>query len=58
MQFSSGHSFDRREFLKLAGVSWLTPVGRLLAEEAERAPAGAVDHPLVARRGAIAARNF
>jgi Protein of unknown function (DUF1501) len=27
---------DRRFFLKLAGVSWLTPVGQLLALEAER----------------------
>src|SRR4051812_14295033 len=28
--------FDRRGFLKLAGLSWLTPVGRLLAEQSER----------------------
>jgi hypothetical protein len=28
--------FDRRGFLKLAGVSWLTPVGELLAQRAER----------------------
>jgi uncharacterized protein (DUF1501 family) len=27
---------DRRAFLGLAGVSWLTPVGQLLAREAER----------------------
>jgi uncharacterized protein (DUF1501 family) len=31
-----GFSFDRRGFLKLAGVSWLTPVGQLLAQTAER----------------------
>ena len=29
-------SLDRRGFLKLAGLSWLTPVGRLLADQAER----------------------
>jgi hypothetical protein len=28
--------FDRRGFLKLACVSWLTPIGQLLAQEAER----------------------
>jgi Protein of unknown function (DUF1501) len=28
--------FDRRGFLKLAGLSWLTPVGQLLADQAER----------------------
>jgi hypothetical protein len=28
--------FDRRGFLKLAGLSWLTPVGQLLAQQAER----------------------
>jgi hypothetical protein len=27
---------DRRAFLSLAGLSWLTPVGQLLAEQAER----------------------
>jgi hypothetical protein len=27
--------FDRRSFLKLAGLSWLTPVGQLLADQAE-----------------------
>jgi hypothetical protein len=31
-----GHMIDRRAFLTLAGVSWLTPVSRLLALEAER----------------------
>src|ERR1700734_4066083 len=36
MTFASGLSIDRRGFLKLAGVSWLTPVGRLLADQAER----------------------
>ena len=36
--------FDRRGFLKLAGLSWLTPVGELLARQAEssRAPAQSV----------------
>jgi hypothetical protein len=29
-------SIDRRRFLMLAGMSWLTPVGRLLADQAER----------------------
>jgi uncharacterized protein (DUF1501 family) len=29
-------AFDRRGFLKLAGLSWLTPVGQLLADQAER----------------------
>ena len=36
---SYGHlrpTFDRRGFLKLAGLSWLTPVGQLLADQAER----------------------
>ena len=28
--------FDRRGFLKLAGLSWLTPVGQLLADQAEK----------------------
>ena len=31
-----GPTLDRRGFLKLAGLSWLTPVGRLLADQAER----------------------
>src|SRR5271168_1506435 len=31
-----GLALDRRVFLKLAGLSWLTPVGRLLADQAER----------------------
>jgi len=36
MSFGSEPTFDRRGFLKLAGLSWLTPVGQLLAREAER----------------------
>ena len=36
MNFLSEARLDRRGFLKLAGVSWLTPVGRLLADQAER----------------------
>jgi uncharacterized protein (DUF1501 family) len=36
MTLTSGPEFDRRGFLKLAGVSWLTPVGHLLAAHAER----------------------
>ncbi len=36
MLYSSGPRIDRRGFLKLAGLSWLTPVGRLLADQAER----------------------
>jgi hypothetical protein len=36
MNVSIGPVFDRRGFLKLAGLSWLTPVGQLLAYEAER----------------------
>jgi hypothetical protein len=36
MAFTGNSAIDRRAFLKLAGVSWLTPVGELLAEEAER----------------------
>src|ERR1700727_4011073 len=36
MNSSSAPMFDRRGFLKLAGLSWLTPVGRLLADQAER----------------------
>jgi hypothetical protein len=37
-------ALDRRGFLKLAGVSWLTPLGELLARQAEttRAPAQSV----------------
>jgi len=31
-----GLKFDRRGFLTLAGLGWLTPVGHLLAAEAER----------------------
>jgi hypothetical protein len=34
-------AFDRRRFLALAGVSWLTPVGELLARQAERSHAPA-----------------
>jgi uncharacterized protein (DUF1501 family) len=36
MTHRSGLAIDRRGFLALAGLSWLTPVGRLLAEQAER----------------------
>ncbi len=36
MTLTNGLAFDRRGFLKLAGLSWLTPVGQLLADEAER----------------------
>jgi uncharacterized protein (DUF1501 family) len=36
MSLRTGPSFDRRGFLKLAGVCWLTPIGQLLAEEAAR----------------------
>ncbi len=38
MIFPSGPLFDRRGFLTVAGagLSWLTPVGRLLADQAER----------------------
>src|SRR5438132_10118276 len=36
MTFPSVPAIDRRSFLKLAGLSWLTPVGRLLADQAER----------------------
>jgi uncharacterized protein (DUF1501 family) len=36
MSSASGPTFDRRGFLKLAGLSWLTPVGTLLARQAER----------------------
>ncbi|MDR3618625.1 MAG: DUF1501 domain-containing protein [Paludisphaera borealis] len=37
-------SLDRRAFLSLAGLSWLTPVGRLLAQQSEssREPARSV----------------
>ncbi len=36
MTYLSMSSIDRRGFLKLAGLSWLTPIGRLLADQAER----------------------
>ena len=36
MNVSRGLALDRRGFLKLAGLSWLTPVGQLLADQAER----------------------
>src|SRR5437764_7180492 len=36
MTFPSGPAIDRRGFLALAALSWLTPVGQLLAEQAER----------------------
>ncbi len=36
MTLTNGLAIDRRGFLKLAGLSWLTPVGRLLADQAER----------------------
>ena len=40
MTFPIGQPLDRRGFLKVAaagaGLSWLTPVGRLLADQAER----------------------
>ena len=36
MNVSPGLALDRRGFLKLAGLSWLTPVGQLLADQAER----------------------
>jgi len=36
MTFLPNPVFNRRGFLKLAGLSWLTPVGQLLAEQAER----------------------
>ncbi len=41
MGMSSVPAFDRRRFLTLAGLSWLTPLGQLLARDAEqsRAPA-------------------
>jgi hypothetical protein len=34
MPFGDGPMFDRRGFFKLAGLSWLTPVGELLAGQA------------------------
>ena len=36
MTVASSPPLDRRGFLKLAGLSWLTPVGQLLADQAER----------------------
>ncbi len=39
MTFAMGPALDRRGFLTVAagaGLSWLTPVGRLLADQAER----------------------
>jgi hypothetical protein len=36
MLSTNGWTLDRRGFLKLAGLSWLTPVGELLAAQAER----------------------
>ncbi len=36
MRASSYSAFARRRFLKVAGLSWLTPVGRLLADQAEK----------------------
>jgi hypothetical protein len=36
MTFPIGAALDRRGFLKVAGLSWLTPVGRLLADQAEQ----------------------
>jgi hypothetical protein len=36
MRRPSGSGFDRRDFLALAGLSWLTPVGQLLAQQSER----------------------
>lgn len=37
----TGWTIDRRGFLTLAGLSWLTPVGHLLAQRAERARSSA-----------------
>ena len=52
------HPIDRRRFLAAAGLSWLTPVGRLLAEQAEKsARAGEVGDPAVAGRRAEPARD-
>jgi hypothetical protein len=44
MSLSLPFEIDRRGFLKLAGLSWLTPVGELLAQQAEktRGPAQSV----------------
>ena len=44
MSLSLPFELDRRGFLKLAGLSWLTPVGELLAQQAEktRGPAQSV----------------
>ncbi len=44
MPLPGGMMFDRRGFLKLAGLSWLTPVGELLADQAEttRKPAQSI----------------
>ena len=36
MAFPIGPTLDRRRFLTLAAMSWLTPVGRLLADQAGR----------------------
>src|SRR4051794_7197866 len=36
MDSPRGSALDRRSFLALAGLGWLTPVGQLLAEQAER----------------------
>jgi hypothetical protein len=36
MTFISPPTLGRRQFLAMAGVSWLTPIGRLLADQAER----------------------
>jgi uncharacterized protein (DUF1501 family) len=46
MHLPIGPTLDRRGFLKLAGLSWLTPVGRLLADQAERTrqPAQSIIH--------------
>ena len=57
-----GPALDRRGFLQVAagaGLSWLTPVGRLLADQAERiATAGAIDHPALAGGWAEPARDL
>ena len=36
MLFANSPTLDRRGFLKLAGLSWLTPVGQLLADQADQ----------------------
>ena len=36
MSIALPFALDRRGFLKLAGLSWLTPVGELLAQQAEQ----------------------